>query len=607
MNDFAYINDSIHGLILLSKHEKMFISSIGFNRLHDVYQDSTVYLTYPTNRTKRFEHSIGTMKLCSDMFYHSILNTDNKILESFFSDFKSSLEKLDIDLSGDFIHSKFEYDLIPFNLKELGLKYAENIYILLIKSVRLAGLLHDIGHTPFSHVVENSLENIYEKLSNDEKENESENEKVKSFIEIMSKYSYEDKKLHENIGDYITSKIFDELITPEDKELEIIKKIVLEIFKNNEIFKCLHRIVDSSIDADRLDYVTRDSISSGIDSGKIDYKRIIDGMKINKHDKDFYVFSFQEKSLNSIEDFFRRRLDLYKNVIYHHRVIKTDFILKNVVKELIICYFSGYLVSDNEDLSISNLWEFLDSDIEIISQWNDSYIITVLRNIFFMFKNKKEYNNIYYELFEIFMGNKYSFSLIKRREHFKILDDSIKEELFNFYNSDYKKIENKENTEDYKMTLDIYYNIFSGNVFFGNVSNFIFNYMYSKKDFLCLNMSKLKDEIVKCIEKYLKSLNMNIVEIIIDFKTLTSGLNDEQVCFYKNDGKICNINDISNIKYILEKDLEYFPMIYVYVFYESNEIRELLYEHRDGILKYIGKNIAKYIINNYNKFIDEKI
>ena len=54
------------------------ISSIGFNRLHDVYQNSTVYLTFPTNRTKRFEHSLGTMKLCSDMLYHATLNTNEK-------------------------------------------------------------------------------------------------------------------------------------------------------------------------------------------------------------------------------------------------------------------------------------------------------------------------------------------------------------------------------------------------------------------------------------------------------------------------------------------------------------------------------------------------
>lgn len=62
MKKGIYLNDSIHGLIPLSEYEKRIISSVGFNRLHDVYQNSTVYLTFPTNRTKRFEHSIGTMK-----------------------------------------------------------------------------------------------------------------------------------------------------------------------------------------------------------------------------------------------------------------------------------------------------------------------------------------------------------------------------------------------------------------------------------------------------------------------------------------------------------------------------------------------------------------
>ncbi len=72
-----YINDSLHGLIRLSEFEKEIVSSVGFNRLHDIYQNSTVYLTYPSNRTKRFEHSIGTMKLCSDMFYSSVSNSSD--------------------------------------------------------------------------------------------------------------------------------------------------------------------------------------------------------------------------------------------------------------------------------------------------------------------------------------------------------------------------------------------------------------------------------------------------------------------------------------------------------------------------------------------------
>ena len=74
MKKGIYINDAIHGLISLTEYERRIVSTIGFNRLHDVYQNSTVYLTFPSNRTKRFEHSIGTMKLSSDMFFQSLLN-----------------------------------------------------------------------------------------------------------------------------------------------------------------------------------------------------------------------------------------------------------------------------------------------------------------------------------------------------------------------------------------------------------------------------------------------------------------------------------------------------------------------------------------------------
>lgn len=60
MSKEIYLGDSIHGLIRLTEYENRIIASVGFNRLHDIYQNSTAYMTFPSNRTKRFEHSIGT-------------------------------------------------------------------------------------------------------------------------------------------------------------------------------------------------------------------------------------------------------------------------------------------------------------------------------------------------------------------------------------------------------------------------------------------------------------------------------------------------------------------------------------------------------------------
>jgi len=54
-----FVADSVHGSIQISSLEKMIISTQPFNRLHNINQNSTAYLTYPSNRTKRFEQSLG--------------------------------------------------------------------------------------------------------------------------------------------------------------------------------------------------------------------------------------------------------------------------------------------------------------------------------------------------------------------------------------------------------------------------------------------------------------------------------------------------------------------------------------------------------------------
>lgn len=93
MENGMNINDSIHGLIRLTAFEKGILASPEFNRLHDVYQNSTVYLTFPSNRTKRFEHSIGCMYLCSEMFYRAINQCGSRVAGQIFQGFFRSSAK----------------------------------------------------------------------------------------------------------------------------------------------------------------------------------------------------------------------------------------------------------------------------------------------------------------------------------------------------------------------------------------------------------------------------------------------------------------------------------------------------------------------------------
>lgn len=78
------VTDNIHGTIYLSELESEMIATPYFYRLHDIYQSSTVYMTFPSNRTKRYEHSLGTMELASSMLFSAVSNANQDTRDELF-------------------------------------------------------------------------------------------------------------------------------------------------------------------------------------------------------------------------------------------------------------------------------------------------------------------------------------------------------------------------------------------------------------------------------------------------------------------------------------------------------------------------------------------
>ena len=163
-DDVIKITDVIHDTVYLSEIEKEIISTPLFNRLHYVSQTSTVYLTYPSNNSKRFDHCIGTMKLCGDIFYYSVSNAEDTCVNSLLKDLKKEINNIlkvwkkkmpnyfkesygDENLAKDFVPIEscnfiggIYKQFVPTNIETNNWNY----YVLLFEAIRVSGLLHEL-------------------------------------------------------------------------------------------------------------------------------------------------------------------------------------------------------------------------------------------------------------------------------------------------------------------------------------------------------------------------------------------------------------------------------------------------------------------------------
>ena len=641
MQKGIYINDSIHGLIRLSEFEKQIISSVGFNRLHDVYQNSTVYLTYPSNRTKRFEHSIGTMKLCSDMFFYSIENATEDNIIKFYDLYTRELNKIIKGIKRnikeyDFL-KKSPKDFPQINLDSFRLsliprkvpKDMENVHVILMESVRVAALLHDIGHPPFSHVVERAMKTAY---------NTSKDKKTKSwktYREKMKEYFEDDRALHEVMGDEITKNILKETAKATSKDdngqeslfrvivLECVLKMYDEASQN--AFNSLHRLIDGSVDGDRLDYVTRDPINSGINNGFIDYSRIILDMQMIMDDKTNHPrFCIPVKAVNAVEDFLKRRYDLYKKIIYHHRVIKTDYLLEHSVTNLINVYMekkSG--TSDDTDFipfDISGLWYPLgEATIEEkgneLSQWNDSWLMTILKKIYFteyyipngLLDSRGEL--IKGQLAELLRHEKSYHSLVKRSEDFQVIDKEVRkvlkdnceelndkvEKLNQTSRDSSKLIEKKEKLSsvaviDIKGTLSAVEELLKGVELDGE--GFIVSFVRNHQKLL--GMLDFEEKVIHLVSEACASKFPSTHDTITVFKNVSVGTDNHAIFFYDSNQNIYALDDLSGVASSLRKENDFRPIFYIYTF--NDETTDTFLSTKNSLLENIGDLIGDYIV-----------
>ncbi len=238
------INDPVYGFITID-HPLILqiISHPVYQRLRNIHQMAFAHLVYPGAVHSRLHHSLGA--------YHLMCTALN-------------------ELKGKGVEITAE--------EELGAK--------------VAILLHDVGHGPFSHALENEL--------------------VKDVP-------------HEAISILLMEKL--------NNELGGQLKTAIDIFTNKHSKKFLYQLVSGQLDVDRMDYLNRDSFFTGVAEGVIGYDRILKMLTVK--DGNLVV---EEKAIYSIEKFLVSRRLMYWQVYLHKTVLSAEMMLVKIIrraKELI--------------------------------------------------------------------------------------------------------------------------------------------------------------------------------------------------------------------------------------------------------------------------------
>ncbi|MBO5975358.1 MAG: HD domain-containing protein, partial [Paludibacteraceae bacterium] len=184
-----------------------------------------------------------------------------------------------------FLHSIGAMFLMNEAIKQLQQK-SQNITEEESNATLAAILMHDIGHGPFSHVLENTL------------------------VHDIS---------HEEISVILMQEI--------NKELNGKLDLAIEIFKDNYPKHFLHQLISGQLDVDRLDYLRRDSFFSGVTEGNIGSARIIKMLNVSNDN-----LVIEEKGIYSIENFLIARRFMYWQVYYHKTSVAAECMLIKILQ-----------------------------------------------------------------------------------------------------------------------------------------------------------------------------------------------------------------------------------------------------------------------------------
>jgi len=241
---WGFIKDPLYGYIRLKDSEKNIIDATSVQRLRRIKQLSGAEYVYPAANHTRFEHSLGALYLAGTL--------------------ASSL---------------------PVRLKPED-----------IKKLRVAALLHDVGHSSFSHVFEPGI------------------------IQALG-------KTHEDLGTWIITKSdLSDILRREGIDPHEMGRLAIGMLKDSDK-PFMNQVIRSSVDVDKMDFIVRDSYHTGAGYGTVDIFRLIYTMDVLDGD-----LAVNSTAISTLETFLLARLESFRTIYFHRASRAAQIMLQEALR-----------------------------------------------------------------------------------------------------------------------------------------------------------------------------------------------------------------------------------------------------------------------------------
>lgn len=314
------IRDNVYGDIEIPVKFVKLIDTYEFQRLRRIKQLATADQVFPGATHSRFSHSIGTYYVMK-----KILVRFEEILKSIGQEECVKAEEKDIILA--------------------------------------AALLHDIGHGPFSHAFEKA------KISSETNTHEMWTIKIITdpSTEICRELETWGAGTAQKVADYIT---YRREVKDSDQSSEDVK------LTENPDFKFIFTsLVSSQLDADRMDYLLRDSMHCGVTFGKFDLDNLIAGMEIGINGEENFRVCINKNYLANVEEYFCARYQMYKNIYFHPYKVMSETLLEKILNKACQYYLEGKLPTKYIPTLVREIFDHADISLQDYLRLDDTVVV----------------------------------------------------------------------------------------------------------------------------------------------------------------------------------------------------------------------------------------